>query len=278
MSTIDDIPSGWNVLHSPEPKERIVLGVGIEAEMSWVGPWEDRHDFLAAVAGYDETFSYPGGVSVTRRVPLKYPDERYDDVYAYDCAMGAVGRSGPSAENRGITYALCKVTVYFRSQPFYVGAGDYPMVSLMASGGADIVTVPGTAYEFPSDSLRVDHNAGVLVPTVDYAMTFHNLPSLDDRVSVWEGLTGRVNSDSFYTPFHPVTPYAAGYVQMLSFSTASSISFGNVQTHTATLQLRYRRVKHNEIMRPDGTAFEAPERVGSSDPLIPVATLMSLYI
>ena len=278
MSTIDDLPSGWKVLHNPQVTERITLGVGIECAMTWYGPWEDRHDFLDVVAGSDESFSYPGGVTVTRRVPLKYPDERYDDVYAYDCEMRGEGRSGVSAEGRGITYALAFVTVYFRSQQFYVGAGDYPMISLMANGGADMVTVPGTAYEFPSDSLRVDHNAGVLVPTVDFAMTFHNLPSLDDRVSVWEGLTGRVNSDSFYTPFRPVTPYDPGYVQMLSFSTASSISFGNVQTHTATLQLRYRRIKHNEIMRPDGTGFEAPERVGSSDYLLPTAVLMGIYI
>lgn len=278
MSEITDLPSGWKVLHSPEVTERITLGVGIECAMTWFGPWEERHDFVDVVAGSDESFSYPGGVTVTRRVPLKYPDERYEDVYAYDCDMQGMGRSGSSS--RGITYALARVTVYFRSQSFYVGSGDFPMVSIMTGGGADMVTVPGTAFEFPSDSLRVDHNAGVLVPTVDYAMTFHSLPSLDTRIPVWESLAGRVNSDNFYTPFRPTTPYSAGYVQFLNYSTASSVSFGNVQTHSATLQLRYRYIPHNEIMRPDGTAFEAPTLVGggSTDYLIPEAVLMGIYI
>lgn len=278
MSTIDDLPSGWYVKHEPAPNERITMGVGIECAMTWIGPWEERHDFKDAVAGMEEPFTYPGGVTVNRRVPLKYPDERHEDVYAYDMTFEALGRSGPSTAGCGITYSLCAATVYFRSQAFYVGTGDYPMISVATRGNPDMVTVPGTAFEFPSDSLRVDHNAGVLVPTVDYAMTFHNLPNLTDRIATWEGLAGRVNSDDFYTPFHPVTPYSAGYIQFLDFSTASSLSFGNVQTHSATLQLRYRYVKHNEIMRPDGTGFEAPERVGSSEKLLPSAVLMGIYV
>lgn len=274
MSTLADLPAGWKILHDPKAHEQITPQ-GTIARMAWYGPWESRHDFTQIVCGLDEEIEWPGGVTVTRRVPLRYPDTRYDNMYAVAVDMEGMGRS--SSSEYGITYDYAKVGVTFQSQSFYTEVGDYPLISIQRGGGADIVTVPGTAYEFPSDSLRLDHNAGVLVPTQDFSITFHNLPTLDDKVEVWDGLSGHVNSDDFYVP-NRTNPYTSGYVQFLTYTSSSVMSVGNSVIHTATLTFRRRRVKHNEVMRPDGAGFEAPELVGGSTNLLPTAALMGVYV
>lgn len=272
MSTIDQKPAGWKVLHSPEVTEEVDL-TGIRATMAFHGPWENRHEFLAFVAGFEEDVESPGGGTYPRRVPLKYPDDRYMDVYAVGIRMRGRGRSGSS--DYGITYDWCEAIVQFKSQDYYVGQGGFPYVSIGWGGSGDIITVPNTAYEFPSDSLRLSQNAGVLIPKSDFTLTLHNLLDLDSRIPVWEGLVGRVSSTAFATP-HGL--FAAGKTQFLNYDTSSTLQIGNILIHQATLKFSNRWLEHNKIARPDGGGFEAPERVGSSDKLLPEGDLNGVYV
>lgn len=268
------LPTLFKPAHAPERYEEIDES-GIRASISWIGPWASRGSFLAIAGGVDEEISYPGGVTVTRRVPLKYPSSIYDNVYAHSIQMRSEGRITSSADEAG-TWDLCRITVAFKSYPFGFTSGDAPMVSLNMDSSANMTTVPGTAFEFPSDSLRIDQNAGVPVPTIDFTLTMHFMPDL--LTSVYNGLVGRVNNDTFYLP--DGTAVLPGYLLYLGPSSQTTLRIGNVYNHTVAHRLQYRFIKHNEIMRADGGGFEAPRRVGTSaDPeyLIPDAALMGIY-
>lgn len=273
MSTIDDLPTGWAVKHG-DPIEIEVDNTGIRATMTFIGPWSSFYAFVEAVAGYEEEVEAPGGGTYTRKVPLQFPDERFTDVYATGLHMRGYGRT-EFHSTRGAQYPFGTARVMFQSQAFYVGAGSYPYVSMNWGGSADIITVPGTAYEFPSDSLRLSQNVGVLIPNSDFTLTLHNLPSLDSRIAAWNGLVGRVNSSALATPYGNL---AAGLVQFLNYDTSTQMQIGNILIHQAALKFRFRWLDHNKIARPDGGGFEAPEIVGGSDKLIPTADLNGAYV
>lgn len=242
---------------------------GIYCSDRWCGPWSTRYEFIRIARGQSETIEYPGGYSVTRIIPLKYPgtDPMFDNVYARSVQCESEGRSF-SDDDEAIGYTKCVISVDYQSWPFQFAGTDYPLMTKNLSASADVITVPGTAYEFPSDSLRLDRNAGILVPNVDFSLTFHFLPSLND--SLYTSLCGFVNSTTFLG-------YGAGFVQYVGPQSTSQLSVSGQQTHTVTHGFKWRRIKHNELMRPDGTAFEAPERVGSSDLLLPTADINALF-
>lgn len=275
MSTIADLPEGWTRVREPA-RVRWTRGGIIEAEAAWHGPWSSYAAFLKAVGGLEQTITYPSGQSVSRIVPLKYPSSSpdFDDVYAVDCELTPVGL--PSVHDaEEITYQWALARIYFTSQAAYNFGSDYPLVSYSFSAGADFITRPGTAYEFPSDSLRLNQDVGVLVPWRDFTLTFHGLRQPNE--GLYDSLAGRVNSEDFYHPNGEV--YGPGYIQYLGPSGQYNRTIGNVETWTVTHRLKLRYIKHNEVMRPDGSGFEAPILVGgtSSDTIIPAADLMQLY-
>jgi hypothetical protein len=264
MSTISQLPSSFCVMD--EGRTEIVRDNAIEGTIVWEGPWDERATFLNIAGGLSQTINYPGG-SATRIIPLQYPGP-YENVFAYNIECSPFGVIAPHTAE-GATWTRCKIAVSFRSWQWQLTGSDYPLMTINADASADMITVPGTAYEFPSDSLRLDRNVGILVPTLDFTLTFHMLPSLN--MTLYSTLSGRVNSTTFYG-------FAAGYVQYIGPSSTSTLKIGNVQNHTVSHRFRYRRIPHNEIMRPNGTGFEAPERVGSSDKLIPDADLNLLFL
>lgn len=273
MATINDLPAGWVRLRD-STRWRVAIGGGIEAEAAFWGPGDTYAEFLRAVGGLEETFTYPGaGGSVTRVVPLKFPSNSPDfaDVYAVDCELEGAGMPREDAAEQ-IVYEWARARVLFRSQPFYAMGSDYPLISYAFGSGADFVTRPGTAYSFPSDSLRLNQDVGVLIPWRDFQITLHNLTSPNE--SVYDALAGRVNSADFYHPNGEV--YAAGYLQYLGPSGQYQRTIGNQQSWTVTHRFKLRYVAHNAIMRPDGTGFEVPED-DAGNPPIPAADLMAIY-
>lgn len=267
MSTIDQLPASFCRMHDTVYEE--VSENVIECSDRWIGPWSARADFVRIARGQEEPIEYPGGYTVTRIIPLKYPsdDPLYSQVYAYSIGMEGVGASS-SSTSEGIAYTKAIISVRYRSWPYLFTGGDYPLMTINANASADVITVPGTAYEFPSDSLRLDRNAGILVPKIDFSLTFHQLQSIN--LSLYASLAGHVNSTTFYG-------FGAGYVQYVGPATQSVMSVAGQLIHSVTHLFQYRRIKHNEIMRPDGTAFEAPERVGTSENLLPASDLNALF-
>jgi hypothetical protein len=268
MSTIAQLPAGWCV--KDEGRDERVEENAVFGTIVWEGPWATRADFLAIAGGLPETIAYPGG-SATRIIPLKYPGP-FENVYAYSISGQPFGRISADA-NEGGTWTRCKLTVQFRSWQYQITGTDYPLMTLNADSSADMITIPGTAYEFPSDSLRLDRNVGIPVTTLDFSLTFHQLPTIN--MGLYDSMSGRVNSTAFVVGGYS---FGAGYVQYIGPSSTSTLKVGNVFNHVVTHKFRSRRIKHNEIMRPDGTGFEAPERIGSSDKLLPEADLNLLFL
>src|SRR4051794_31593774 len=89
MSDISQLPASYDWLHDSTDEQ--LDDDGVTATCCWTGPWKDRLAFLTVVAGLPETVTYPGGTSVTRSIPLKYPF--YDRVYACRARLRGEGRS-----------------------------------------------------------------------------------------------------------------------------------------------------------------------------------------
>lgn len=272
MSTIADIPEGWTRVRDTT---RVRWGRGgvLEAEAAWWGPWSSKAAFLTAVGGLEEEISYPGGITVSRVVPLKFPsdDPEFDDVYAADCEIVGSGMPSPH-ETEEITYSHAHARVFFRSEPWYQMGGDFPLVSYQFGGGADFITRPGSAYRFPSDDLKLNQDVGVLVPWRDFSVTFHNVSEPDEEL--YDSLAGRTNSEDFTLPNGRT--YAPGLIQYLAPAGGFTRTIGNVTSWTISHRFKLRYIPHNEIMRPDGTAFEAPVD-DNDDYIIPSDDLMQLY-
>jgi hypothetical protein len=272
MSTIADLPTGWQRIRD-QTRVRWGLGGVLEAEAAWWGPWSSKTEFLMAVGGLEEDITYPGGITVSRVVPLKFPsdDPDLDSLYAADCNIDAAGMPSVHATEE-ITYSRALARVFFRSEPFFMMGGDFPLVSYQFGGGADFITRPGSAYRFPSDGLKLNQDVGVLIPWRDFSVTFHNIPQPDEEL--YDNLAGRVNSAPFTLPNGRT--YAPGLIQYLAPAGGFTRTIGNVTSWTISHRFKLRYIPHNQIMRPDGTAFEAPVDDGGA-PIIPSADLSLLY-
>lgn len=273
MSTIDQLPEGWTRVRD-STRWRLSQDGTVEAEATFWGPGDTYAEFLSVVGGAEEEITYPGsGDSVTRIVPLKFPSASplFDNCYALGCDLEGAGRPREDPIE-GIVYEWAKSTVQFGSRPFFNFGEDYPLVSFNYTGGGDYVTRPGTAYKFPSDNLRLSQDVGVPVQYRDFQITFHKLQESNDEL--YDQLVGRVNSADFTLPNGRT--YAAGFVHYLGPSGQYTQTVGNVKTWTISHRFKWRSVKHNEIMRPDGTAFEAPVD-DNGDTIIGEVDLMQLY-
>lgn len=268
MSTIDDLPETFNMSYKSHSESIGFLGAPLEAEIGWVGPWSARQEFFDAAGANEETINYPGGITATRIVTLQHPD--WEMMYAEGGRVTPLGK--PSMSGRNMAYKMCRITVGFAARPFYNFGGDYPLVDLNSQSGADKVTRPGTAYAFPSDGLRLAQNVGVDVVSMDWNVTFHNVGVLD--LATYTVLSGKVNSNTFYTPYGLILP---GFVHYLGFSNQQTLSIGNNFRHSITHRFRWKSIEHNKIMRPDGTMFEAPETAGG-DKLLSAADLNAIYV
>jgi hypothetical protein len=264
MSTLSDLPSGVEWLH--EGTEEEIDDDGCYASAQFYVPGAVREEFRRIVGGgVPEQFSI-GGTSFTRVVPLKY--DGFDNCYATGVSMRGEGRSSAPSDALGIQYDYWIARVKFATRPYRFD-GSYPAVTESGDAGADMVTRPGTAYEFPSDSLVVSQNVGVLMPTIDFSLTFHQLPSLN--VAGYAALAGRVNTEVFYG-------CAAGTVQYVGPSWQGQKTVGNVVSWDVTHKFRFRWIEHNKIMRPDGAGFEAPVQVGDATKyLLPTIDLNALW-
>lgn len=278
MSTVADLPAGWTRIRD-STRVRWVRGGGVEGEAAWWGPWDTYAAFLTAVGGTEQEITYPGGVTSTRVVPLKFPSDaaEFDSCYAVDCELEGRGLPSPH-ETEGITYEWARARVYFRSEPWLNFGDDRPLLSYQFGSGLDMVTRPGTAYEFPSDGLRLNHDAAIPVAWRDFSVTLHNLIEPDD--ATYDSLLGLVNSADFYAPNGAI--YPPGTVLYLGPSGGFTRTIGNITSWTITHRLKYRSVPHNEVMRPDGggpspDGFEAPVLVGTTDKMIGSGNLMALY-
>ena len=218
---------------------------------------EDLNAFRATVSGTTQTFTYPGGSTASRVVPLKHPDEvnapncYADSVRIYPAPNTAAlpwvpGTEGEEQPLGEYGWEIWFADVHF-STPSYAYDGDTPLVTLSSDVGSEAVTRPGSAYAFLSDGFPINHNVALKIPTIHYALTFHRVPYLD--TTLFESLVGKVNNPTFMG--RPI-----GTVRFDGLACSGEQTIGGSVSFEPTLLIAYRRVPHNQIMRADGGGLE----------------------
>lgn len=273
MSTVADLPEGWNRLAGDT-----VVGQDngrVEAEAVWWGPWASYSGFLAAVGGIAEDIDYGNGIVVSRVVPLKFPSDSdlFDQCYATRASLIGRGMPAPHA-TEGITYSHCMARVYFETNPGMNFGADSPFMSVQWGAGLDFITRPGTAYELPSYSpaRKLNQDVGVPVATLEFGITFYQVAAYNP--TDYLPYVGRVNSIPFIVGD---VEFPAGTIHYLNPSGATTTTVGNVSSWTISHRFKYREIEHNKIMRPDGSGFEAPVQVGTTTKILPEIDLNGLY-
>lgn len=226
--------------------------------------------FCNILAGIPATTVTIGGTTTTRMIPLQHPRDPL--IYAYTShiykAPNSIATPGPAGSGWGIDFQWYLADVKFRT-PKWSATGDYPMMSYDEDAGMEMRTRPGTAYQFPSDGLRVLHDVGVPNGVVKFALTFEGLTSLNS--ALYRSLVGTVNSSTFFD-------CPAGTVLYEGCSSGTRLQIGGVPSWRARQNFSYSRIPHRQIMRPDGTAFEAPVQVGNTSKyLLDESNLNALY-
>ena len=262
MSAITDLPAGCEWLYEETTED--FDWESTQCMAKFIVPWGARDAFRIVVGGTPQTFTV-GTASYTRIVPLAYPF--YANCYAYKLSMRGEGACDLAADGRSISYDYALATVWFRTPPWRVDS-PYPLVTLNRETNADMVTRPGTAYKFPSDGLILPQNIGVRVPVTEYLLTFYQVPAPND--TLYRSLAGYTN----LTTFLGCDP---GTIQYVGPADDGVLNSWGATSWTMRHRFRWRGVPHNQIMRPDGTAFEAPVSLGTGDPLLPIGELNQLW-
>jgi hypothetical protein len=268
MSTLDD-------LYAAAPSTQILTdgyslkatNKGYEGTIRFWVLGSDMPAFSVAAAGLAKTITI-SGVSVTRLIPLLHP--RIANCYADDIQIyppeGDVATLGTDGS---IDFADYFADIHFSTPTYQYEEGDYPTTTLNLNGGVDMVTRPGSAYKFPSDGLRINHDVGVPVQTVDFALTMSRLPSVD--FALYTSLAGCVNTAEFYGCDPGTVLYQGPGVNGQS-------TIGGLPSYDVTHQFKFRSIPHNQIMRPDGAGFEAPVEEGDGvTMLLPGQDLNALW-
>jgi hypothetical protein len=259
VSTLDDL-DGLGVQPFTEGgwEEIWDLQNGESGVIRFVVPGDARDAFLETVSGLDETITYPGSVTVSRKVPMVHP--LFPRAFAASCVLRPPDRSLwtiPGGLTSG-AMALPSWQDYIGDVRFEIPRwgldGDYPMVTRRLDARPEVATWPGSQYKFPSDNLIVPGGVGVRVTIVDFSLTLHNLPSLNE--GLYLSLAGTVNESTFYG-------LAPGHCLYLGPSSQGQRSFGGVSVWDVTHKFQARSRDHREIVRPfglvAGSPWEAPQ-------------------
>ncbi len=229
----------------------------------------DLTAFTTTVGGLAQTVTVYG-TSVSRLIPLVHPYIIGGNCYADSVRIYPPEGSIASYDGIAIAFTDYFADVHFitPTYPMTDSDGSNPTATLDLQGGSEMVTRPGAAYKMLSDGLRLNHDVGAPVQTVDFTITNHKLASLD--TPTYLSLAGNVNSVTFFGQ-DPGTVLYKGPGVSGQFYIAGAPSFDCAHA------FQFRSVPHNQIMRPDGGGFDTPVQVGDgSTRLIPSANLNAL--
>jgi len=240
---------------------------GRQGTACWAVDLQDLDDFLTVVGGMPETVTFPGGLSATRLVPLLWPDPPYKiPMYAYDVDADYTGY-----DKDNLTYSKAKVKVAFKTYSY--DQDQNPFFTEQYDGASDFITLPGSAFQFPSDGRIINTEVGLPIPTLDFSLTFYKVPSR--ALGLWTSLQGYVNSTVFLPNHYGLAP---GTVLYMGPSENIQTSLGGVVSYQITHKFRWRYIPHNMILRPDSGGWEAPVRLFDGAPIMPTADLNALFV
>lgn len=228
----------------------------------------DLTAFTTTVGGLPQTINI-FGTSVTRLIPLIHPyiiggNCYADSVHIYP-PEGCV--AGLDLSGRGISFSDYFADVHFSTPTYPVETGSSPTVTADFQGGAEMVTRPQSAYKF-ADGTRLAHDVGIPVQVVDFSLTMHKLPALNQ--DLYFSLAGCVNSTPFFGR-------PTGTVLYKGPGISGQFFIAGFPSFDVAHGFQFRAIPHNQIMRPDGASFDYPVQVSDgTTQLIPSADLNQL--
>lgn len=242
MATVQDLTDAgidWAYLYKPFPTVEGDLQSGWTAEISFLVPYgEQTTKFLLMAGGTPVTVG-----NATRVVPLIHPDYS-----ALLCThLRAEGFGTPSFTEEGPLWSHSRIRATFTGVPFPTDNSE-PFMTRNVRKTGEYITIPGSAFVFPSDGTPIQQDSGVFVPTTALTITLYFCPTLKDDVS--DGLIGCVN----LLPFLGRPTGTVRYDGMES--ELSTLANGQI-TYTKTQSYVFRPVPHNQVLRPNGV-WEAP--------------------
>ncbi len=199
--------------------------------------WADRFAFARVVTGTVE-----GTGTLRRIVPLRYPD--LTNLIAQSLTIEGVGKPfGPT-----LPYSFARITVNFEFVPWLLQGDSRPFLAIRLKYGGNYVTMPGTAFEFGSDSTPLKQDMGTFVPEIGYNVTIYAGPTLDDDTIA--GLAGKINSVVFLN--RPIKT-----MRFDGCDADFSMTFDGQKQFTKQFAFTYRAKPWGQVLRPDGVWEEA---------------------
>jgi hypothetical protein len=256
MSTEADIAAAatyWKRTLKPEPSIEFRNGQPGRGEMTWVASYSDMATWLPMVyPGPEETFVVQGQ-TVTRNVPLKFPDDTsmLANGLRVKYQWGTVN-NGPSQGVGSTHEALVYVTVNFEQPPFGL-TGDEPFQRIGSRNFREDLPVDPVFADGTTPAFEVTRP----VTGMDYTVSVFDAPNINSDVeNYWANYASRVNSDNW-------RGFAPGYVIYDGPEFDHTYKFGGVRTTNYTLHFRARAIPWTQIYKRDGTL--AAYQVGGSN-------------
>jgi hypothetical protein len=236
---------------------------GLRAQKKYKVAWADRLKFYGDVMGHVVTVGGIGG-TVTRRIPLQYPD--IPALYAVSFEMEPVGLSDdgtkPALGGKQIVYDWAWITVGFSTVPWNFQALDDPnsftpglyRTESLEMGG-EVMQFPKSAYEFEStDRLSVQQTPGRIVPTASLGITLHDAPYIP-FTDIF-ALIGAVNVGVFYG-------CAIGTVLFMGGQSEAQTNSVGQRVQKLSLKFSFRSLEWNLFLKPDGSGWDYLKLRGS---------------
>lgn len=270
------------------PKIRYANGQ-LSFERKLMCPWNRSIEFFTELVG---GFASIAG-TFTYQPPAQFPGVPYAVVQEVSIEPWSerimTPATGLNQSTNAYEYAVFNVRYGMQDIQGSGGRSDLPAVpdgttiSYRQSYGAEYMTVPGNTFKWASDDAPVsdDINAGLLLPTIDFTLSWRNVPR-----PPWakiDELAGKVNDASFLG-------YDAGKVLFLGMTEEAEFQIDRSPRWTLDYAFKVRSV--NSTVNPTATYgwnhFYRQEPVSggehwqaiknkSGDPVYASANLLSLF-
>ncbi len=214
---------------------------GVTASVTYLVEWADRWQFYREMMGKTVSYGLGSGMQYTRYVPATYPDNTR--LLASSFRMTPVGKS--SVQGFVGTYPYAVVTVDFAT-PDYQTSGEDVFRTERMSFSADILQLPEGSYVFP-DGTPVPQTLGVVMPTIELAITTHKFPTFP-LVYVLNTI-GTVNQFEWYGA-------APGTMLFLGCDTNRQSTILGSPQWQIDWKFQYRQVEWNKLKHPVLPTFE----------------------
>lgn len=224
------------------------------ASAAWVVPNAHITAAMTTIGGTAETIGVPGFASVTRLVPLRYPE--YPSLIAEAAVARACGHNGE--KNGAGFYSHWKISVDFGSPDYDVDGPDAWLTVTTSPSGRSL-PVPFGAIVASGGSAPAGART-VFVPGYTYSVTVHKLSFFDN--AFYQGQLKRTNNALW-------RGCPAGTVLFNGPRMTRTSMLGGVKTYEVGLEFEVSALPWNYAVFPDGSVGPTTF-LGGGDVYVPV--------